>query len=525
MQRGGFLSDGDRELLDGFPAEVGGDDLVRCFSLGGGDLDLVWARLSVGARLAGGLQIGALRLVGFVPDDLTAAPLAVVEFVAAQVDAAATDLDDYSSRPKTRWEHVNAVERHVGFRRAGAGELKELDGWLGDQALEHDRPVTLFAMACDHLMAEGLVRPGVTTIERCVVGARGRAWIETYRRLDPQLTLQRREALDGLLIADPDLGMSGLAWLRQIPPGRPPAQIRGLVQVRDRLIAAGGDAFDLSGLNPNRVRHLAALSRRMDAQALARMQPERRYPILVAAVVEGLASTTDLVLDLFDTALGAIDRKARRDLEDQVKDVARVSSDTVTVFKQVAGVLLDPGVPDHLVRSAVWDLVGRDRFTATAQRADEIDELATGHYLGLITSQYRKIRKFAPSVLTAVEFHAASTDDPLLVAVNALKELYASGARLVPADAPTEFVPDRWRPHIRGAEGKIDRDGWEMCVLTELRAALRGANVWTTNSRRYQDPAKHLIDDLEWERLRPITQPRPASASTVAQRSVVSAVS
>ena len=50
----------------------------------------------------------------------------------------------------------------------------------------------------------------------------------------------------------------------------------------------------------------------MDAQDLARMAPERRYPILGATAVERLIATSDLVLDLFDTAVGAIDRKARR---------------------------------------------------------------------------------------------------------------------------------------------------------------------------------------------------------------------
>ena len=53
MQRGGFLSDSDRACLDRFPLDVNRDDLVRCFSLGGADLDLVWGRLSAGARLAG----------------------------------------------------------------------------------------------------------------------------------------------------------------------------------------------------------------------------------------------------------------------------------------------------------------------------------------------------------------------------------------------------------------------------------------------------------------------------------------
>ncbi|MCP4225818.1 MAG: hypothetical protein GY773_20985, partial [Actinomycetia bacterium] len=184
-------------------------------------------------------------------------------------------------------------------------------------------------------------------------------------------------------------------------------------------------------LNPNRVRHLAALGRRMGAQAIARMAPERRYTILVAAVVEGLVSTSDLVLDLFDTAVGAFDRSARRDLEALAKANADTANATVTMFGQVARVMLDPSVPDHLVRSTVFELIGRDRFTQTAQRAAGIERPSPGGRVDLVISQYRKARKFAPAVLAAFDFQASASSDPLLQAIGVLRDLYASGGRLV----------------------------------------------------------------------------------------------
>ena len=260
-------------------------------------------------------------------------------------------------------------------------------------------------MACDHLMAEGVVRLGVTTIERAVVSARGRAWTETFRRLEPQLTPERRRNLDGLLAVDPDRAMSPLAWFRRLPADRSSAQIRELVQVKQQLIDVGADCFDVSMLNPNRVRHLAALGRRMDAQALARMAPERRYPILVATAVERRIATSDLVLDLFDTAVGAIDRKARRDRDEQPKAHVVAASDTVSMFARVARILLDPEIPDYRVRHAVWDEVGRDRLVETAQRADQIEANTVGSYLELVTGQYRRARKFAPAVLGAFDFY------------------------------------------------------------------------------------------------------------------------
>jgi len=159
MARGGFLSDNDRLMLERFPPEISAEDLEHCFSLTAGDLDLAWARSGPAGRVAAGLQIGSVRLLGFAPDDVGSAPAVAIEFVASQVEATADDLDGYSQRRQTRWDHATAVEQHLEFGRCGPSELKELDGWLEEQALEHDRPQTLFAMACDHPIAEGRVRP------------------------------------------------------------------------------------------------------------------------------------------------------------------------------------------------------------------------------------------------------------------------------------------------------------------------------------------------------------------------------
>ena len=86
----------------------------------------------------------------------------------------------YASRPLvTRSDHVATVERHLGFQRAGPGDLKALGDWLVERALEHDRPIVLFRIMSDHLRAERLVRTGVTVLERLVSSARQRAIDET----------------------------------------------------------------------------------------------------------------------------------------------------------------------------------------------------------------------------------------------------------------------------------------------------------------------------------------------------------
>jgi hypothetical protein len=54
---------------------------------------------------------------------------------------------------------------------AGEADLRELRRWLALEALVTDRPIVLFHLACARLYELRLVRPGLTVMERFLVGA------------------------------------------------------------------------------------------------------------------------------------------------------------------------------------------------------------------------------------------------------------------------------------------------------------------------------------------------------------------
>jgi TnpA family transposase len=499
--RGGFLSAADRVSLDRFPDVVEVDELRRCFPVADSDrAAVIDRRYGAAARLAGGLQIGSLRLLGFVPAELELAPPPVVEYVAAQLSTAPADLAEYSTRAKTRYEHVEAAERHVGLRRTDRGDLKMLGDWLVERAMEHDRPIVLFRLACEFLRNQGLVRPGATTVERAVIGARTRAWDETHRRIAPQL-VGLHDVLDDLLVVDERLGITPLVWLRRTGPTENAATIKEQLAKIERLRAVGAAEIDLSRLNPNRVRHLTGVGRRMNPQALLRLEPRRRQQILAATVVETLTERIDEVLDLFDYAIAGIDHNARVEHAKRVEATAAIADDTVRVFSTVAEIVLDNGIADADVRATILDTIGTDQFAAASQRAASIVRPQPGH-LDLIITRYTRTRTFTPHVLAAIGFHGPEPADPLLSAVHLLAELNATGARSVPDDAPIEFATPRWRRLIIDSDGRIDRHAWELAVLIELRGALRGANIWVEHSRRYRNPTSYLLPDDDWHHLR-----------------------
>lgn len=83
------------------------------------------------------------------------------------------------------------------------------------------------------------------------------------------------------------------------------------------------------------------------------------------------------------------------------------------------------------------------------------------------------------------------------------REMNATNARKVFHEAPTGFVPAKWRGCLDEARKSGNhtafRHYWEMCVLLCLRDGLRTRDVFVPGSRRNADPAAYLLTSGQWE--------------------------
>ena len=152
--------------------------------------------------------------------------------MAEQLDVAPSELARYGRRGQTRTEHLRQIRGYLSFRKATARDLSQLESWLVDRALEHDRPTLLLRLACEHLLGLRVVRPGITHLDRVIASARQRAQQETYRRLGAVLTRDCKARLDGLLTVDAATERSSLAWLQQSATTHSPPMILATLEKR-----------------------------------------------------------------------------------------------------------------------------------------------------------------------------------------------------------------------------------------------------------------------------------------------------
>ena len=110
------------------------------------------------------LQLATLPWLGFVPDDVEAAPVEAVARLARSLGLDPAVLAGYGRRGQTRTAQLRAAIEHLGWRAAGEVDWKLLAEFLSARAMERDSPRVLFSAACEFLRAAKVVRPGVISL-------------------------------------------------------------------------------------------------------------------------------------------------------------------------------------------------------------------------------------------------------------------------------------------------------------------------------------------------------------------------
>jgi hypothetical protein len=500
----GFLTATERDRLNHFPTPIPDEDLRAFFLLTEADQHVINHQREAHTRLGFALQLCALRYLGFAPDDLSTTPWEIVSYVAPQLGVPPEAIQPYGQRIKTRTTHLLQAQAYLGFRTATPLDLYGLQTWLGERALEHDKPTLLLQLACDKLRRDQIVRPGLTRLERLVATARQSAHTETFRRLTPLLTSARSTLLDDLLVPDPQTGRTGLNWLRREATAASAPQLVETLMKVNALLDLGIATWDLTALNPNRVKWLAQLGWKAPVPQLQRMDPTRRYPILVAFLAQALAHHIDVAIELYDQCLWDYASAARQELKEWRQTIARSTNEKLRMFRELGRVLLDTTINDAAVRAVSFARVPEVALREAVEETAALIRPRQDGAIDFFGTRYSTIRQFAPAFLQTLTFYAHGPDDTVLQAIEVIRTLdRAPTRRPIPKEAPMGLVTDTWRPYIHEPDGSMSRRYYELCTLWHLRSALRAGNVWVGYSRRYANPDTYLIPPAEWPHWRP----------------------
>lgn len=167
-----------------------------------------------------------------------------------------------------------------------------------------DRAVPIVTGIITALQRAGIKLPAAAVIERVGFASRARALRHAYGALLAAVPAEIRARLDPLLIADPETGVTPLAWFRDISFAPSADNVRGLLDRLTVVRAIGLPNSIAEAVHLDRWRQLVREGRLSPNPLLARYAPVRRHAILAATIVELEATLTDATLEMADRIIG-----------------------------------------------------------------------------------------------------------------------------------------------------------------------------------------------------------------------------
>lgn len=130
------------------------------------------------------------------------------------------------------------------------------------------------------------------------------------------------------------------------------------------LRSIGTVRFDLTVLPGQRRRLLARAARRSSVTALARRDPQRRYPMLACLVAESAVGVLDETLTLFDRLLTARESTARAKMVDELAERARSTEQRQRLLDELLVLILDTDIDNDALGARIRSDIEPDRLVA-----------------------------------------------------------------------------------------------------------------------------------------------------------------
>jgi TnpA family transposase len=489
MARRQLLTEEERRSLFGVPMDR--DALARHYTFTRTDLDLVATRRGDANRLGFAVQLAFLRHPGLPLAHIGEPIDALVDWVAEQLGLPAISFAGYARRPQTMTDHARDAAAALGLRFPSEADVPDLIEAAAQAAWTSDQGLPIATGIITALRSAKIILPTSTTIERAGLAGRARARKRAADALVADLTDEQRDKLDKLLAVEPATGVTPLAWLKAVPTAPKADHVRDAIDRLRFVRGIGIDAKAQARVHETRFRQFAREGMASPTYVIERCARNRRHATMVALLIDLESRLTDAALDMADKLIGNAFTRAKNSKEKtcvaKTKEVGRL----MRLFDRTIEALSLAQESDRDAFAVVDETVGWPQLLRVRGEVASLAELAEEDPLVRAVDRYATIRKFAPALLEALTFKAARSTDPILAAVDLLKELNQSGKRDIPPDAPMPFRKE-WRRLVT-KDGKPNRRLYETAVLATLRNKLRSGDVWVERSSSYRRFDSYLL--------------------------------
>ena len=487
MPRRSILSAQEKQSLLALPDTQ--NNFIRHYSLSEADLSIIAQKRSDANRLGFAIGLCYMRYPSIILGVNESPHPTLLDFVAKQLGVNPNCWEEYGIREVTRREHLVELQQLFGFQAFSHLNYSHYVTHITNFAKETDKGILLAQHLVDYLRSQNTLLPAINTIEQICAEALTNANKAIYDILTADLTPTHLEKLDNLLTLKMGTNLTWLGWLRQTPLKPNSRHMNAHIDRLKYCLSLDLPDGIERRIHQNRLLKIAREGGQMQATDLAKFESKRRYATLVALVIEGKATIIDEIIDLHDRIIGRIFNKAKHKHHQVFQQSGKAINEALLVFRDMGKAMLEANANQLDLSQAIESVISWEALAQSIQETETLVQPNDFDFLPRINDSYQTIRRYAPAMLEILPLQATQATDSLMQAVELLRDMKIDDTRKLPNDPakpiPTQFIKKRWHKLIHTEDG-IDVRYYELCVLSELKNALRSGDIWVQGSRQFK---------------------------------------
>lgn len=199
-------------------------------------------------------------------------------------------------------------------------------------------------------------------------------------------------------------------------------------------------------------------------------------------LLETRKTLLDHLVTMHDQYLMEITRQTHHAHAQKHRELRKRQKRAIDVMLDTTDFLLEWPDEQPLSQHALWHQGTEGTVRNSRQDLREFQRLEARGYGDLLLNRYPSLRKYFADVLH-LPCAAKPGHEPLLHAIDLVRQLDAGEVKRLPPTAPRSFVPKELRRALHDQEGKLNRNAWEMGLALAITDALRSGDLYLPQSK------------------------------------------
>ena len=496
----GFLNQRQRHQPIKLPQDFSDEEMARDWTLSDADKKEI-SKYRKSSRLFIALQLCAVRLYARFLAEVNDLSPRIINYLNNQLGLPPSLTLPTPEREATFSEHRKNILNYLGFSKYDDEVQARLQNWLEQQALQANLPDELFLRAERYLLAERVVLPGTSVLERLVISICSEAHERLFESLYARVTPELKAAIDQLLVVQTGDQRSLFYLLKEYPPSATISSIQSYLERYRSLDGTGISKLHAQFVDPAFIDYLYKLARRYNARDIKRFKEQKRYAMMACFLMETRKGLLDHLVKMHDQFIMDLLRKSRHIHEMKHRELRKRQKKAIDTVLDATHLILDWPDDKPLHKTDLWQQIGEKRLLESVADLHSFKRLEESGYGDILLRRYPGLRKYFAEFIH-LPFAVKLGTESLLNAVNLVRQLDAGTLKKIPDDVPTDFILQELRRSYKDKDGNIKRNAWELGLAIAMKEAFRSGDLYLPQSKQHVSFWDLMLDERHWQESR-----------------------